>query len=195
MLRAVRLAAALLLACLGLVLAAIGPAVSAPASAECTCKQAGFDKQVARADLIFNGTVDKVEAQGNGFLYEITASRTYQGTPDRQTQVLSAGGRAACGLGELAVGTGYLFFATGTETPYAADACGGTSVANPTKIDKIESLLGPGTAVEPPPPPTAQRTKLETAPPAGFARAAAPGAAAVLVGLLGLLVVRRLARR
>ena len=188
--RAVRVAAALLLACLGLVLTTT---VSASA-ADCTCKQAGLEKQIAAADFIFIGTVDRVEAQGNGFLYDLTASRTYQGTPERETQVLSAGGRDACGLGELGVGTGYVFFVSGTETPYAADACGGTSVANPAKIDKVENLLGAGTAVEPPPPPTAQRTLVEDAAPAGFARAAAPGAAAVLVGLLGLLVVRRLAR-
>lgn len=189
MLRAVRLAAALLLACLGLVVTA-----SVPASADCTCKQGQLDKQVARADLVFVGTIIRVEAQGNGYAYDITASRTYQGTPERETQVLSAGGRDACGLGELGVGRSYVFFATGTETPYAADACGGTSVANPTKVDKVEALLGVGTAVEPPPPPTAQRTLVEDAAPAGFARAAAPGAAAVLIGLLGLLVVRRLDR-
>ena len=189
MFRAVRLAAALLLACLGLVFT-----VSAPASADCTCKQGQLDKQVSKADLVFIGTIDKVETQGNGFLYDITASRTYQGAPERETQVLSAGGRDACGLGELGVGTSYVFLATGTEAPYAADACGGTSVANPTKVDKVEALLGEGTAVEPPPPPTAQLTRVEDAAPAGFARAAAPGAAAVLIGLLGLLVVRRLAR-
>ena len=190
MLRAARLAAVLLLTCLGLALTA----TTAAAAADCTCKQATLDKQVAKADLIFIGTVDRVEAQGNGWLYEITASRTYQGTPERETQVLSAGGRDACGLGELGVGTSYVFFADGTETPYAADACGGTSVANPTRVDKVEKLLGEGTAVEPPPPPTAQLTRVEDAAPAGFARAAAPGAAAVLVGLLGLLVVRRLSR-
>jgi hypothetical protein len=32
-------------------------------------------------------------------------------------------------------------------------------------------------------------------PPAGLAKMAAPGAAAALIGLLGLIVVRRLARR
>jgi hypothetical protein len=38
------------------------------------------------------------------------------------------------------------------------------------------------------------RTLVEDSPPAGFARTAAPGAAAAIIGLLGLVVVRRLAR-
>lgn len=190
MFRAVRLAAAMLLACLGLVVTA-----SAPASAECTCKQGELAQQVKRADVIFIGTIDQVDAQGDDHTYDITASRAYQGSPERSTQVESAGGRNACGLGALGVGTTYLFFATGTEAPYAADSCGGTSVANPTKVQKIEKLLGAGTSVEPPPPPEAVLTKVEDSAPAGFARTAAPGAAAVLIGLLGLVVVRRLARR
>lgn len=190
MFRAVRLAAAMLLACLGLVVTA-----SAPASAACTCKQGELEQQVSRADAVFRGTVDVVTPQGDGFAYDVTASRAYQGTPERSTQVVSEGGRSACGLGELAVGTEYVFLATGTEAPYDADSCGGTSVANPTKIGKIEALLGAGTSVEPPPPPTAVRTLVEAVAPPGFARTAAPGAAITLIGLLGLVVVRRLARR
>ncbi len=190
MFRAVRLAAAMLLACLGLVLTA-----TVPASAACTCKQGELSQQVKRADVVFIGTIDKVTVQGDGHTYDITASRTYQGSPERSTQVESPGGRKACGLGELGVGTTYVFLATGTEAPYAADTCGGTSLANPTKVDKIEKLLGEGTSVEPPPPPTAVLTKVEDSAPPRFARAAAPGAAAVLLGLLGLVVVRRLARR
>ena len=190
MFRAVRLAAAMLLACLGLVLT-----TSAPASAACTCKQGELEQQVNRADAIFRGTVDVVTPQSDGFIYDITASRAYLGTPERSTQVVSLGGRNACGLGELAVGTEYVFFATGTAAPYDADSCGGTSVANPTKIGKVENLLGEGTSVEPPPPPVAVRTLVEDSAPAGFARTAAPGAAAALIGLLGLVVVRRLERR
>ena len=190
MFRALHVAAAMLLACLGLVLT-----VSAPASADCTCKQGQLEQQVERADVVFIGTVDNVETAGNDQTYDITASRAYHGMPERSTQVFSAGGKKACGLGKLGVGTAYVFFATGTGAPYDADSCGGTSVANPTKVQKIEKLLGEGTPVEPPPPPTAKLTRVEDSPPAGLARTAAPGAAAALIGLLGLVVVRRMSRR
>lgn len=192
MIHAARLAAALLLACLGLVVTVQAPA----AAADCTCRNrtGGLEQQVQRADAVFIGTVDNVEVAGNDHTYDVTASRAYQGAPERSTQVFSAGGKNACGLGELGVGTSYVFLATGTGAPFEADSCSGTSEANPTKVAKIEALLGEGTSVEPPPPPTAQRTLVEDSPPAGFARAAAPGAAAAIIGLLGLVVVRRLAR-
>lgn len=189
MIRAARLAAALLLACLGLVLV-----VDAPAFA-CTCKQTGLEQQAKKADVVFRGTIDSVATEGNDHTYSITALRTYVGSPERSTQVRSLGNAKACGLGDLAVGTTYVFFATGTEAPYEADACGGTSTANPTRITKIEKLLGEGTSVEPPPPPEATLTRVEESAPPRFARMAAPGGAAAIIGLLGLVVVRRLARR
>ncbi|WP_210439429.1 hypothetical protein [Nocardioides xinjiangensis] len=190
MLRTARLAAALLLACLGLVVT-----VSAPASAACSCREGTLERQAAHADAVFVGTVEAVEAAGNDWTYDITASRAYKGVPERSTQVFSAGGRNACGLGELAVGTDYLFLATGEAAPYDADRCGGTAERTDAKVQRIERILGAGTSIEPPPPPTAELTRVEDSPPAGFARTAAPGAAAVIIGLLGLVVVRRLARR
>jgi hypothetical protein len=190
MFRAVRACVAMLLACLGLVLT-----TTAPAAAECTCRQGTLDRQVERADVIFIGTVDAVGAEGNTYTYDVTASRAYQGEPERTTQVVSVGGRKSCGLGELETGETYVFFATGTGAPYDADTCGGTAVSNPTRTGKIEDLLGEGTSVEPPPPPKAVLTTVEDSPPAGLARSAAPGAAVALIGLLGLVVVRRLARR
>lgn len=190
MIRAVRCAAAMLLACLGLVMT-----VSAPASAECTCKQGNLEQQARKADAVFIGTVDSVAKESNDHTYSVTASRSYLGSPERSTQVVSRGNAAACGLGNLGVGTTYLFLATGGAAPYEADSCGGTSTANPTKITKIEAILGEGTAVEPPPPPEATLTRVEESAPPGFARMAAPGGAAAIIGLLGLVVVRRLARR
>ncbi|GAA5114345.1 hypothetical protein GCM10023339_19850 [Alloalcanivorax gelatiniphagus] len=191
MIRAARLAAALLVACLGLVVTVGAPATAA----ECTCKQGTLDQQLARAEAVFIGTVDNVEVAGDDHTYDVTASRSYKGAPERSTQVFSAGGKNACGLGQLRTGTNYIFLATGTEAPFEADSCGGTTVRNDDKVTRIEAVLGEGTAVEPPPPPTAVRTKVEDSPPAGFARTAAPGAAATLIGLLGLVVVRRLGRR
>ena len=191
MIRAARLAAALLFACLGLVATAAAPATAA----DCTCKQGTLERQVARADAVFIGTVDNVEVADDDHTYDVTATRTYKGAPERSTQVFSAGGKNACGLGELRTGTNYVFLATGTAAPFEADSCSGTTVRNDTKVTKIEKILGEGTSVEPPPPPTAVLTKLEDSPPAGFARTAAPGAAVALIGLLGLAVVRRLGRR
>ena len=191
MIRAARLAAALLFACLGLVATAAAPATAA----DCTCKQGTLERQVARADAVFIGTVDNVEVADDDHTYDVTATRTYKGTPERSTQVFSAGGKNACGLGELRAGTNYVFLATGTAAPFEADSCSGSTVRNDTQVTKIEKILGEGTSVEPPPPPTAVLTKLEDSPPAGFARTAAPGAAVALIGLLGLAVVRRLGRR
>ncbi len=189
MTRALRAILALALISLGLVLT-----VGAPAFA-CTCKQGELSQQVKRADAVFIGTVDSVAVEGNDHTYSITASRAYLGSPERSTQVVSLGGSKACSLGALEEGTTYVFFANGDAAPYTADSCGGTSAANPSRISKVEKILGEGTSVDPPPPPVATLTKVEESAPPGFARLAAPGAASVIIGLLGLFVVRRLARR
>lgn len=194
MIRAVRLAAALLFACLGLV----ATTAASAAAADCTCRQPTLERQVARADVIFIGTVENVEKAGTDWTYDVEATRAYKGEPERSTQVFSAGGAGRCGLGELAVGTDYVFLATGSDAPYEADSCGGTAEWTQGRVDKLEKVpeLAAGyTAIEPPAPPEAVRTLVEDEPPAGFARAAAPGAAAAIIGLLGLIVVRRLGRR
>ena len=190
-----RAALALLLVTLGLV-AGLVLATGTAASAACTCKQPStLAKQVERADVVFTGTVESLSDEQPGFTYTITASRAYQGEVEHTTQVQSLAGAKDCGLGELKIGKDYVFLATGEAAPYDADACGGTSGANPEKIGKVEAILGEGEVVSPPPPPEATMTTVEDSPPLGFARMAAPGAAAVLIGLLGLVVVRRVSRR
>jgi hypothetical protein len=134
MIRAARTAAALMLACLWLVLA-----VEAPASADCTCKQGGLSQQAKRADVVFIGSIDAVGKDGNDHTYEVTASRAYKGEPERSTVVESAGGRNACGLGDLGVGSTYVFLATGTTSPHQADSCGGTSPPTPPRSPRSRS--------------------------------------------------------
>ena len=166
MFRAVRLAAALLLACLGLVVTS-----TRPASADALASRAASSSRSARPTSVFVGTIDRVDARATTSPTTITASRAYQGTPERSTQVVSAGGRDACGLGELGVGTTYVFLATGTEAPYEADTCGGTSVANPTKVDKVEEHPRRGDLGRAAPSAEGPLTLVEESAPAGFARA------------------------
>ena len=187
--RALRAVLALVVVSLGLVLATGAPA------AACRCKPGTFEQQVQRADVVFLATVDSVTEETPGHTYALTAARTYAGDVEHSTQVQSLAGPAACGLGELDEGREYLFLARGPAAPYDADSCGGTAAANPERVTRIEGLLGEGEVVSPPPPPEPVMTRVEEDPPLGFARMAAPGAAAALLGALGLFVVRRLARR
>jgi hypothetical protein len=161
----VRGALAFFLALTGLVIATEAPAFA------CKCQAADADRQTRRSDVVFVGTVD------------------------RETSVTSAAQAAACGLGELKVGKDYVFLARGDAPPYAASSCEGSGPANADRVTQLETLLGAGTAIEEPAPPTATRTRVEESAPGTFARLAAPGGALVLFGLLGLLVVGRLGKR
>ena len=182
-----------LLACL-FVVSGMVLAVQAPASA-CSCQRTGLEQQTAGADAVFLATVDDVSRVGEQYEIAVTATRSYKGTVARSTTVTTARQTTACGIGRPEPGTDYLFLVRGDAPPYVADSCDGTGQVDPDRVAKVEGILGAGQSIQPPAPPSATRTKVEESAPASLARLAAPGAAMVLVGLLGLVVVRRRGRR
>jgi hypothetical protein len=155
------------------------------------------------AMAVFTGQVTAVTKQekpagepGAYYLQDVTVTRVYQGEIDTEAvQVRTEKVPKACSLGELVVGTEYLFFVVSSGDPWIAESGGGTVPVDAEVVEKVERVLGEGRDPVPPPPESAEFTSVQTGEPTTLSRAAAPGLALILVGLLGLLVVRGLTRR
>ena len=155
------------------------------------------------AMAVFTGQVTTVTKEekpagekGAYYLHDVTVTRVYQGEIDTEAvQVRTERIPKSCSLGELAVGTEYVFFAVSSGDPWIAESGGGTVPVDPVILDKVVRLLGEGRDPVPPAPESAEFTPVSTGDPTTLSRAAAPGVALVLIGLLGLIVVRGLGRR
>lgn len=193
----------------------VGPLLGAPAQAARSAAMPGVPAQCGRvtaaeatnsAQAVFTGTVTGVRrdsgAKGSLFVNEVEVERVYKGALTQATVpvVTRPDQRKRVGLGALEEGERYLFFArvlksSGDEPAYVAGGCSGTTVASDSVVGRIEELRGEGEAPVPPTSPPVEFSEVDDADPTSFTRAAAPGLALVLVGLLGLLVVGRLGRR
>jgi hypothetical protein len=167
------------------------------------CPPPTVEDSTKNAMAVFSGIVTAVERQERtdglpGAIYQqtVTVDLVYQGKIDTETvQVQTDRTRTECSLGQLVTGTEYMFFVTGTGTPWVASGTSGTQVSDPTVASQVEAVLGPGQPPVQPAPEKAVFTPVDTGEPQSLSRAAAPGVALVLIGLLGLLLVRGLARR
>jgi len=193
----------------GVVVALAVLAVGAPAHAAAKpkrvpqCPAVTVQDSTKSAMAVFSGTVTEVERQprtdglaGALYLQTVTVNLVYQGQITTETvQVMTDRNRGACSLGALAVDTEYMFFVSGSGAPWVASGTSGTRPNSDTVIGQVEDVLGEG---EPPIDPATEQavfTPVDTSEPESLSRAAAPGAALILVGLLGLLVVRGVSRR
>ena len=188
---------ALMLACSGVVLTQV------PAHA-CTCADASVKQLTNRADAVFSGVL--VDTSKGTFgkkdrkatIYDVTADMVFKGDlAQAEVEVASARG-TSCGLGKLPADRRYLFFVDERGGGYVTDQCSGTARAGAQLTTQVENVLGKGTDLTPretPEPVTVEFTRVADAEPETMTRLAAPGAALVLLGLLGLFVVRRATSR
>jgi hypothetical protein len=154
------------------------------------------------ADAVFVGVVTRVQRTSQGanrtvFTSTVQVDRVYKGGIDQASVpvLTSSSGRNRPGLGALERGVSYLFFAqSGTDT-FSAGGCSGTRIATPDQVTQLVELLGEGRPAVTPPAPETTFERVADSDPVTFTRTAAPGLALVLIGLLGLVVVRRLGRR
>lgn len=188
-----RLTVSLLLAALGglLLTAWAGSAGAAGAPPQTRKCAAPTVKQAARgADVVFTGVLDKgTSAQDS--TYSFQAEQLYAGHLTSPSVLVRAS--SSCPLARLRPGKEYVVFARERQGALVSGTDDGTTRATRQVVRQVEQALGKGESLgataQPSTKPT--YTRVASGQPASLSRVAAPGVALVLVGLLGLLVVRR----
>lgn len=188
---------ALILACSGVVLSQV------PAHA-CKCADASVRQQANRADAVFSGVLVDTsrgtigQKDRTATIYGVAADMVFKGDLARLEVEVASERDSTCGLGTLPAERRYLFFVEERGGGYVTDLCSGTARAGAQLTTQLEKVLGKGTDLTPreePEPVTVEFTRVADAEPETLTRLAAPGAALVLLGLLGLFVVRRATAR
>jgi hypothetical protein len=165
-------------------LALVGTPAASSAATACTPLDAASAAQ--QADAVFTGvlagagqTDDTVTPKR--FTYPVTVQQSLKGDATGQVTVITRGG--ACGIGRLQAGAPYLFFVNAHGQSWLAPGSLGTTATGvDTLVPQVEAALAP---------PTVAFGDPLIGKPASLKRIAAPGVALVLIGLLGLLFVRR----
>jgi hypothetical protein len=178
--------------------------VDGSAHATCTCEKLSLPQKVAKASAVFSGTLTMASGPTTTgkrqiLSYDVEVDTVYKGEDliaSQTVTVRSDADERACGLTGLIAEGRYLFFvrAQGANANLLTNSCSGTGPATNARTQRLVALLGQGTTPVPPTPDKPVFESVEGAEPPSLTRIAAPGAAMLLVGLLGLMVFGALGR-
>ena len=168
--------------------------VALPGSAHAArpCPDPTLGRDIDQADVVFRGEVTKARpahrsGQRATRSYKVTADRVYKSSLVTDQVVVTARTGTRCALSRLRTGTRYIFFVTEHRSRLLAES--GTAEATPRFTRQVVHRLGNGAQPDVAPPAAAELTRVADATPPPLSRLLAPGAALVLVSLLGLLVL------
>lgn len=187
---------------------------SAAAPDTCVCATRSITDAAGAADDVFTGTVVARSSQrrpaGEGprvFSYRVGLTRVVQaGTAGQLTglagqnvdgQVVVVTGKLfpdPCDPLPLKVGQRYLFFVADNGQLRLPNPCTGTRALDAQVLTELDQAFPESEAAPVVVPHEVHRTKVAGGDPWEFTRLAAPGAALVVLGGLGLAIVRRISR-
>lgn len=139
---------------LAALLGAAGLVLFTPAAAHaCSCVGGDVATYADRADVVFTGTLVEVTppparlfwSSGDPARYSFDVERVHQGEVGPSTEVRSAVSGASCGLEGMRTGSRYVVFAT-LDDGLWANLCGGTDLARPGLVRRLDRALGPARA-------------------------------------------------
>ena len=181
-----RLLVSLLLALMGAGLVSLG---AAPAQAA-KCSAPTTKKAAKGADVVFAGKLTQGATKGASS-YTFEAETLYAGDLASRSVTVRASG--SCPLKGLEPDSDYVVFARQSSGALTTATTDGTVKASTKVIHQVEGVLGTGRDLTSGASDTTKPTftRVADATPPTLSRVAAPGVAMVLIGLLGLLLVRR----